>query len=214
MTNTRPVYAGALSANDAFKLQYPKYIKGSILGALALIALFTWLWPGYQAKPYKIRESQAFEIVNVEPPPEVIELPKVMEVPRIPPVIEVADPGDTDVDPVWPLDPWDIPIDPAPYTPPDDTGFVASSSLPQLLQHAKADYPEIARRSGLEGTVVVSVLVNPRGNVEKAQVIQSAHPILDRAALEAAARCRFTPAKQREIAVRAWVAIPYRFRLK
>ena len=62
--------------------------------------------------------------------------------------------------------------------------------------------------------MLVHVLVNPRGMVEKAVVIQRAHPILDRAAMEAAMRCRFTPAKQREIAVRAWVAIPYRFRLK
>ena len=213
MTNSRPAYAVGLSANDAFKLQYPKYIKGSILGALVLIALFVWLWPGYQAKPYQIREPHVFEIVNLEPPPEVIEPPMVAEVPRIPPVIEVADDDDPGiVDPWIPPRFWD-PNPAPPAFPQSDLGFVASSSLPQLMQYAKADYPEIARRSGLEGTVIVSVLVNPRGNVEQARIVQSAHPILDRAAMDAAAKCRFTPAKQRTIAVQAWVAIPYRFRL-
>ena len=34
------------------------------------------------------------------------------------------------------------------------------------------------------------------------------------AALAAALRCRFTPAKQRDFAVPVWVAIPYNFRLR
>ena len=34
------------------------------------------------------------------------------------------------------------------------------------------------------------------------------------AAARAARLCRFTPAKQREIPVKAWVAVPYRFRLR
>jgi len=139
--------------------------------------------------------------------------PVPVEVPRIPPIIEAAPDDDPRI-----TDPWIPPKfwDPLPRTKPEplpDGGFIASSTLPRLKLQVKADYPEIARRSGLEGTVLVHVLVNPRGMVEKAVIIQSAHPILDRAAMQAAVRCRFTPAKQREIAVRAWVAIPYRFRL-
>jgi TonB family protein len=40
------------------------------------------------------------------------------------------------------------------------------------------------------------------------------HPLLDRAAQQAARLCRFTPAKQREIPVKAWLAVPYVFRLR
>ena len=39
------------------------------------------------------------------------------------------------------------------------------------------------------------------------------HPLLDRAAREAALRCRFSPGKQRGIAVKAWMAIPFVFGL-
>ena len=93
-------------------------------------------------------------------------------------------------------------------------GFVTSSTNPVLLFQAKADYPLIARRSGLEGTVIVKVLVGVSGRVRAAELVQSVHPILDREALAAAARCRFEPAKQRELKVQVWMALPYCFRLR
>ncbi len=93
-------------------------------------------------------------------------------------------------------------------------GFLVSSSNPVLRFQPKADYPEIARRSGLEGVVVVNVLVNARGEVDQVVVTHPVHPVLDRAAAAAARRCLFEPAYQREIKVRAWVAVPYRFRLR
>jgi protein TonB len=79
---------------------------------------------------------------------------------------------------------------------------------------ARADYPEIARRAGLEGTVIVNVLVGPDGRVKQVEIAQGAHRVLDQAAAAAAWKCRFTPARQRELAVKAWLAIPYNFRLR
>jgi TonB family protein len=49
--------------------------------------------------------------------------------------------------------------------------------------------------------------------VDRAEITQGVHPILDQAAKAAALRCRFTPGTQRTIPVPVWVAIPYRFRL-
>jgi len=215
MTRTRPFPVAPLSANDLFKLRYPRHLRLAVLAALALTALFVWLWPGYQAEPYRLRESEAFEIVDLEPPVDLPDLPEVKAPPRIPPPIEAADPEEADVPDIdW--DAFDIgaSVDPVPVPPPADEGFVASSAGPRLIRQAKADFPEIARRSGLEGTVVVGALVGPDGTVREAVVIQGVHPILDRAAVDAALRCRFEPARQREIKVRAWVAIPFRFRLR
>lgn len=109
-----------------------------------------------------------------------------------------------------------VPVSPVQpiYRPHDYDGFVASATKPTLVMQARADYPEIARRSGIEGTVVVRVLVGVNGRVEDAVIIQSAHPILDKEALLAARKCRFTPARQREMKVAVQVAIPYRFRLR
>jgi len=61
--------------------------------------------------------------------------------------------------------------------------------------------------------VLIHVRVDVCGRVDRAEIIQGVHPLLDKAALAAALRCRFTPAKQRDMPVPVWVAIPYRFRL-
>ena len=53
----------------------------------------------------------------------------------------------------------------------------------------------------------------PDGSVMRAEVLQSVHPMLDAAAREAALKCKFEPGKQRNIPVKAWMAIPFRFKL-
>jgi len=213
MTNSRPVPVAALSANDAFKMRYPRYLKGAVLAALLLTALLVWLWPGYEVKPYKLRQEAIIELIVLEPVVPVIEPPKPLEVPRLPPIVEAAPEDDPDaVDTIPDLIPIGTPINrvPAPRT---DEGFVPSSAEPVLEYQMKADYPEMARRAGLEGTVMIHALVGVHGRVDRAEVIQGVHPLLDKAAKAAALRCRFTPGKQRKMAVPVWVAIPYRFRL-
>jgi protein TonB len=56
-------------------------------------------------------------------------------------------------------------------------------------------YPEAARRSGAQGSVLMRLTVGPDGTVLAVQVVESAgHPALDRAARDGALRCRFEPA--------------------
>jgi protein TonB len=71
----------------------------------------------------------------------------------------------------------------------------------------------MARRAALEGTVIVKVLVGPDGTVKDAIVVQGVNPLLNKAAVEAARRCKFIPGKQRNIPVKAWMALPFTFRL-
>ena len=94
-----------------------------------------------------------------------------------------------------------------------DEGFVASSEKPKFKTRAKADYPEMARRAQIEGTVIVKVLVGPDGLVKDAQILQGVNPMLDREALIAARKWTFYPGKQRNIPVKAWMALPFNFRL-
>ena len=210
MTTTRPL-AIALSANDQFKLRYPRYLKAATLAALVLSALMIWFSPRYVPKPYVLRGPDCV-LIDIEPIVDVPELPKVAPPPVMPKVIEVVS-GPVEDDPIVPI--WPRIGDP-PAPPPVRTydGFVASSAKPVLSFFVKADYPEIARHAGLEGTVVVHVLVGPNGKVIDAVVVKSVHPLLDRAAVNAALLCRFRPAKQREIPVKAWLAVPYRFNLR
>jgi protein TonB len=94
-----------------------------------------------------------------------------------------------------------------------DEGFVASSTNPKIVSWAKPEYPEMARRAQIEGTVIVKVLVGPDGTVKQAVVLQSVNPLLNNAAIDAAYRCKFVPGKQRNIPVKAWMALPFNFRL-
>ena len=94
-----------------------------------------------------------------------------------------------------------------------DEGFVASSENPRITFWAKPKYPEIARKAMMEGTVIVKVLVGPSGAVLDAQILQGANPLLNKEALAAARKCKFIPGKQRNIPVKAWMALPFNFRL-
>ncbi len=78
------------------------------------------------------------------------------------------------------------------------------SSMPTLTFKARPDFPEELQREGIEGRVVVNVLVGADGRVKEAKVVQRLHPLLDANAVRAAKRCRLEPAlvDGRPVAVR------------
>lgn len=75
-------------------------------------------------------------------------------------------------------------------------------------------YPDMARRAGIEGTVIVKVLVGTTGSIERIGVLSSDHVMLSDAAVDAVQRVQFTPARQNGSAVACWVRIPVRFALR
>ncbi|MBI2361660.1 MAG: energy transducer TonB [Deltaproteobacteria bacterium] len=75
-------------------------------------------------------------------------------------------------------------------------------------------YPEGARRQGLQGAVLLAVLVGQEGKAERIEVKRSSgYAILDEAARSAIRGWRFHPARDGESALRSWVNIPIIFRL-
>jgi TonB family protein len=58
-----------------------------------------------------------------------------------------------------------------------------------------AEYPVLARRSNIAGTVKLQVVVAPDGHVKKSKVI-GGNPVLVQAAMDAVKRWEFAPAKQ------------------
>ena len=76
-------------------------------------------------------------------------------------------------------------------------------------------YPEIARKAGIQGRVVIHVLVNEEGVPVDTKVLQSlGNSGCDEAAIDAIMKTRFTPATQRGRPVKFWMAIPITFLLK
>ena len=74
-------------------------------------------------------------------------------------------------------------------------------------------YPEMARRIGRQGTVVVVAFIDETGIVQKAEIKEGIGLGCDEAAASAVLKTRFQPATQRGIAVRVRVSIPIRFKL-
>lgn len=100
---------------------------------------------------------------------------------------------------------------------PDIDEFMAVEKEPFVdlndLQR-KINYPEMARRAGIEGQVVVRVLVGKDGRPQKTVVQSSDSQMLDQAAKEAVMKSVFTPAIQNGQAVTCWVSIPIKFKLR
>jgi protein TonB len=68
------------------------------------------------------------------------------------------------------------------------------TTMPRLLRDSKPEYPEEARKRGVEGKVVLEVIVDENGEVLSAKVLRSVDAMLDQAALVAVKGLRFSPA--------------------
>ena len=103
--------------------------------------------------------------------------------------------------------------------PSDDEVYELADVQPELIGgfpalYAFVEYPEFARRAGIEGQVVVQFVVDEAGAVTDAVALRSPNELLSEAALEAVRAVRFTPgrlADGRPVKVR--FAIPITFRL-
>jgi TonB family protein len=97
---------------------------------------------------------------------------------------------------------------------PDQIEFVSFSKAPGIIHQSRPEYPEIARSSHMEGNVVLLIYIDERGDVRNA-VVQSSPglPALDEAAINAAYKCKFTPAEQQGVPVGVWYSLVMEFRL-
>lgn len=96
---------------------------------------------------------------------------------------------------------------------PSPDEYVAFEQAPELVSGEEPVYPDIAREAGVEGTVLVRVLVGEDGFVKDMIIIQSI-PMLDEAAAEAAWTAVFKPALQKDRPVAVWMVMPFNFSLR
>jgi protein TonB len=94
----------------------------------------------------------------------------------------------------------------------------AVDRLPRLLGQPGSDamralYPEPARRDGLEGDVLLEILVSERGAVEDVRVARSAGHGFDEVARRLARQMRFEPAVRAGRPVSVWIPWTWKFRL-
>jgi protein TonB len=184
----------------------------TVITLAALLLTFLLMPRRFEVQPYQLR--QAVETVMEALPPELEEIaePPKVEKPQMPVAAEteaeveaeaietttfteiIKRPEETDI-PVVPF--WRVEVKPTPVNVPTPV------------------YPDLARNAGIEGQAVVQALVDTDGSVIDAKILKSSgNTSLDNEAVQAAMRATFTPAKQRDQAVRVWVSIPYRFTLE
>ena len=91
--------------------------------------------------------------------------------------------------------------------------YVYVEDLPEAIEQVPPDYPEWARKKGVQGTVVVQALVGKDGRVKSTHIASSV-PDLDDYAVACVKQWRFKPAKTAGKPIAVWVAIPVKFTLK
>ena len=85
---------------------------------------------------------------------------------------------------------------------------------PALLSSVTPDYPEAARDRGIEGVVLLEIVIAKSGNVEDDVRVLESIPSLDQAAITAVRRWRFSPGRDHGLPVRVLLQIPLRFTLQ
>ncbi|MDZ7683051.1 MAG: TonB family protein [Fodinibius sp.] len=101
----------------------------------------------------------------------------------------------------------------------EENFFRAVENMPKLkgglagLQK-KVNYPEMARKAGIEGTVNIQFIVNKKGQVEDPKIIRGIGGGCDEEALRVIKNAEFTPGRQRGKPVRVQYSVPIRFQLQ
>ena len=98
---------------------------------------------------------------------------------------------------------------------PDSGVCDAGDNMPGLIDLGKKSrYPEIARKAGVEGRVIVQFTVDENGNVVEPSVVRGIGAGCDEEALRVLRQAKFKPGKQRGKAVKVRMTLPIAFTLR
>ena len=206
--------------------QYPLYVQiGLVLSLALLIVAFRVNMSTQSSFEVQMEEQETVDMKQIqqtqqekEPPP-----PPKPPVPQEVPNDEVIE-NDTDFDASLDMD---QELDVGEGPPGDDEEeeeeeqeiFMVVENQPELKGGMKAlqesvDYPEFAKKAGIEGRVIVQFVVNEQGNVQNPKVTRGVHKLLNKEAIKAVKEQSFKPGKQRGEAVKVQMSLPVTFRLQ
>ncbi len=177
-------------------------------------------------------EIQGPEVVEMEQIEQTKQVAKPPPPPRPPVPIEV--PNDEvledeilDIDAEISFDePVDLPPPPPPpkkeeevEEEPEAEIFMVVEEMPELLGgiqdlQRQIKYPEIAKKAGVEGMVVIQFVVDETGSVADPVVVKGIGAGCDEEALRVVQTAKFKPGKQRGKPVKVRFSLPIRFKLK
>ena len=206
--------------------QYPLYVEiGLVLSLTLLIVAFRADFSNESSFQVQMEEQETVDMKQIqqtqqekEPPP-----PPKPPVPQEVPNNEVIE-NETDFDASLDMDER---LDTS-QGPPDDGEeeeeeeqeiFMVVENQPELVGGMRAlqqsvEYPEFAKKAGIEGRVIVQFVVDEQGNVKNPKVTRGVHKLLNEEAVKAVKEQSFKPGKQRGQAVKVQMSLPVPFRLQ
>ena len=206
-------------ADADLKAIYPKVMRRSTSLTLFLMVGLAILFPDMKIDSKSTKK--VIEVLKVEDIPETHQKKRLPPLPRPSVPIETEDEdvpddvtiADTELDldaPVVdippPLQKGDVEVEE------EILEFWIVEQKPELIQRVNPVYPEMARRAGLQGQVIVSFIVTREGRVAEPRVLKGPE-IFRAAALEAVRQFLFKPAMQNDRAIAVRMTIPIRFSL-
>jgi periplasmic protein TonB len=204
-----------ITVQQLVKKGYSKILRWSLLFSFVIITNIFLFSPTYIPNPYTL-EEEIFEVVEIPDDIQIPPPPQEIEMPKVPVQIEISDEA-SDEDTIE-----DTSFDFTDDIPPPATNlgggtkvFYAFDDPPQVVYRAPVRYPSIAREAEMEGVVNVLIFVDERGNVFNVQVLSASVPqILKDEAVRSAWKWRFKPGKQRNQAVKTTISVPIQFTLR
>ena len=206
--------------------KYPVYMEIGLVVVLALLILaFRVEWNPGSETDWEAPEQEQIEMEEIqqtqqqETPPPPPKPPVPVEVPND----EVLEDAELNLDASLDLD---APVSDTPPPPPEEEEeepepeiFVVVEDMPKLIGGLASiqehiTYPEMAKKAGVEGRVIVQFVVDEQGNVQTPQVIRGLGAGLDEVALNAVKQAKFEPGKQRGQPVKVKMSLPVTFRLR
>lgn len=225
----RRIFEERAKTHRTRRLSYGRRIQIGLIAALGITILgFRIPLKDSETKQITLAAQEIVEIAEIQqtkqktlPPP-----PPRPPIPLAVPDDEILDDFELELDAALDLDQeLEVPMAPPP-APEEEVEeevepeiFVAVEQMPVLIggKAALMDavvYPEMAIMAGLEGTVVVQIVVQPDGVPSDPVVVKSVADVLDNAAIEAVMKQRFEPGRQRNVPVPVRMAMPVKFQLR
>ena len=197
------------------------------MGLIAVLLIFiVAMKVDFKAEKKKVTFTDRQEVFKME---EVIQTKQIERPPPPPrPPVPVAVPNDEiieeeilDINADLDFD-QKMELPPPPEDPADEQEedfFVAVEQMPELIGglsrlQSNIRYPELARKAGIEGRVIVQFIVTENGTVEEPRVIRGIGGGCDEEALRAVKEAKFEPGRQRGKPVRVQYSLPVVFRLQ
>jgi protein TonB len=217
------------------KRRYRKVLGLSFVISAAVHAGIAVLFPTLDIQATPSKPDQIVIQATPSKPDQIViqieDLPETRQISRPPPPPRPAVPIETESEDVpddvtietTDLELEDVPVDlpPPPPAGSEEAPFEEEEILevwkveqkPRLLRRALPVYPQFALRAGLQGSVMLKVLLGKDGKAESVRMLKG-EEIFRKSAEDAVRKFLFEPARQSDRPVKVWLVIPIHFKLE